>query len=147
MSNKQQTEVTYNGAVIKRVGHEGLLPDNGDTLGFEVTHAYTVVDDFGDPAMPEVLQQKFWSPYDAAMAWDLYRKLRPFVVSRDKRTAAVMANEFTSMMAMRRHMYITIVALRKLEDLVHNARDFGEKLEPMDVMTCANMIRGTRVLG
>lgn len=142
----EQTEHPYKGAIIKRVPHTGLM-ESSDTMGFVTPHAYQVVDDFGELAMPEILQQKFWSPYDAAMAWDLYRLLKPLVRTRDPRTGPMLGYEFGRVMAMRRHMHVTIAALRELETVARNADDFGELVDPAQVLNCTNAIRCTRGMG
>ena len=142
----KQTDHPYKGAIIRRIPHNGHF-DHFDTAGFQVDHAYAVVDDFDEPAMPEVLQQKYWSPYDAMMAWDLYRYIKTLVKKGDKRTSLTITHEFTCALNMRRRIDVVITALRRLEDLASNAEDFGEPLEPVQVKTLTNGIRGTRTMG
>lgn len=140
---KTQTERSYKGAVIRQVPHNSLH-DNMDTYGFETPFVYQVIDDFGDPAMPELIQQKFWSPNDAAVAWDLYCAFKPRIQKRSAKWAPVMAYEFNCLMAMRRGLPTIVESIIELEQEAQNAEDFGDMLDPAVVKKYIMFIRGTR---
>lgn len=142
-----KTEHEYNGAIIKQVPHTGLH-ESADTYGFTTPYVYCVVDEFDEPAMPELIHQKFWSPADAAMAWDHYCKMAPLLRARLGATwKNRMASEFTGLLAMRRRMPFVVEAIADLETKALEAQDFGESMLPETVLTMINVIKSLRYYG
>lgn len=124
MSGKQ-VSLSYGGYEILQVPHTGLF-DKSDTAGFNVDVAYTVTDDFGDPALP-LVQQKFWSPADARAAIDCVNSFKPAGKNLPaRRLQGQQAHRFTQAIAFRLNFMSVFLAFEDIRKECTMAADFGD---------------------
>ena len=116
------TEVEYRGYIIKAVEHTGSF-DKADTMGLDVPAAFTVVDDFGDQALP-LHHHLFWSPWDARQAIDFYLWAKENI--NLKKWPTTPAHEFNLMLMYRRHFPAMFSFFHDLKKILAEARDFGD---------------------
>lgn len=128
-----QTETTYRGLIIRQVKNfdENAL----GCLGFSINTTYQVVDDFDDLAIPGLLQQTFWSPYEAMVAIDYAVDLMPGVNRNDKYATAI-AYEFNRLLTMRRNIVPLAIAIAELKEKADDANELDDTM-PIDVVLTA----------
>lgn len=122
-----QTETEYRGYIIRRVPYKPASGDAG-CLGFPITHVYKVEDEFGDPGLPELIQQIFWSPADAAQAIDFRVDLGPIYERNMHKWATTLAYEFNNLLRFRRNAVYLLCEVNSLRNAVQEAVDFGDDL-------------------
>lgn len=118
-----QKRVKYRGYWIEQRPYAQGLPDMSDTMGFEPTVVYVVVDDFGDKALPIVTHQ-FWNPWDARNAIDLVEYLKGKVPK--PKWATSIAHEHQLMLLLRRKPAAVYNALHDIKRLIVQSKDFGD---------------------
>lgn len=126
-----QTETTYRGLTIKRV--KNFDPNELGCMGFTIDCVYQVVDDLDDLAIPHILQQTFWSPYDCKVAIDFALDLMPAVNRNDKYRTSI-AYEFNRLMAVRRNVVPLMIEIAKLKDKAQEALEFDDPVEASVVL-------------
>lgn len=119
--------------MTERLEHMGLyiVPqqyngtfDKSDTLGFTVPAAFTVVDDFDEPALP-LVNHWHWSPHDAKNAIEFCAWWKEHVVT-GKRWKDTASWAFQDVLAFRRHPHKVFAALQDIKTLLASAQDFDE---------------------
>ena len=118
-----QTSFEYKGFDIHQKPYAGTF-NKHESLGFNVTQAYCVTDEFGDFALP-TSQQTFWSPSDAAQAIDCAEHLRKRITGLKKWPTTV-AHEFNIMLCYRRRFFHVYDQLQRIKDECIAARDFDD---------------------
>jgi len=136
-----QTEYEYRGMIVRRVKNETQT-----CLGFKVDYVYQVVDEFDEPAIPAILEQNFWSPYDAKVAIDFSHAYGSFRKARRHPIPETQAYEFSRLQAMRRHIVEIVCALEDLRDKANDANEFGEDLKPWVVIDALGRVGATKYM-
>ncbi len=120
--NTVQKEVQYRGYRIVAQEYTGA-GDKSDTMGFDVPVVYTVLDDFDEAALP-LVQQWFWSPWDARNAIDFFEWVKTTIDK--KKWPTTPAHEFNFMLAYRRKIPAVFQAVHDLKKILRDAADFDE---------------------
>lgn len=118
-----QKRVKYLGYWIEQRPYTNILENKEDTMGFEPTVVYVVVDDFGDKALSIVTQQ-FWNPWDARNAIDLVEFLKGKVPKPKWPTS--ISHEHQLMLLLRRKPAAVYAAIHDIKKIMLEAHDFKE---------------------
>ena len=111
MSDQRSTN--YRGHVIVQNQYNGLH-QKVETMGFTVERAYVVTDELDQPSLP-LVQQWFWSPFEARRAIDFVEWAKENINARKWNTT--IAHEYNVMTNYQRHIdhvYITVQEVRKM---------------------------------
>lgn len=123
---KEISEVEYRGRRIVANNYTGAF-DNSDTMGFNVPIAFSVLDEFDEPALPTV-QHWFWSPHDAAAAIRFVDWVTPRIAKDKKTWPTTVAYEYNMMVAYRRNFDEVYGAIKEIEKMCIDARDFDDDM-------------------
>jgi hypothetical protein len=121
-NNTVQNEVSYKGYRIVAQEYTGAF-DKSDSMGFNVTTAFVVLDDFDEQALP-MAHHWFWSPWDARNAIDFYEWIKTTIDKRKWPTTA--SHEFNFMLQYRRRVPAVFAAIHDIKKLIADAADFDE---------------------
>jgi hypothetical protein len=108
-----QRSTTYRGNLIVENQYHGMH-QKIETMGFTVERVYVVTDELDQPALP-LVQQAFWSPWEARRAIDFVEWAKQNVNERKWTTS--IAHEYNVMVNYQRHfnhVYTTIQEVRKM---------------------------------
>lgn len=121
---REISEIEYAGKRIVATKYVGAF-DNIDTLGFNVPVAFVVLDEFDEPALP-LTQQWFWSPHDAQAAIRSVDWLTARIDKTKHRWPSTVSHDYNQMVAYRRNFDHVYAAVREVEQMCLDARDFDE---------------------
>lgn len=119
-------EIEFRGRRVVANAYKGAF-DKSDTLGFRVPVVYSVLDEFDDPALP-TSQHWFWSPFDATAAIRFVEWVTPRIDKSKKNWATTIAYEYNTMIAYRRNFDEVYGAIREIEQMCVEAKDFDEDM-------------------
>lgn len=122
MSSTPITEMRWRGERIVQMPYDAS-GNNLNGWGFKVTHAFQVLDDFDDHALPFV-QQWFWTPGDAVAAIEARDLIAPLKISGKWPSTA--QYEYNTMLVYRSCFYLVYESLQKIRLAIQNAKDFGD---------------------
>lgn len=126
----KQTSVDYKGYSIVQMPHHGTF-NNYESMGFEVDVCYGVQDDFGEFTLP-TLQQKFWTPGDAAAAIDTIALFESQKKVQGKKWPTTVMHEFNVVINYRRKWHVVMATIAKLEKMCEDD-GFGDSCSVADV--------------
>lgn len=143
-------ETEYRDYIIRRKKYEPAAGEPG-CMGFHIEHVYVVEDEFGEPGLPEILQQVFWSPADAAQAIDFRIQIGPYIDKNQRTWPTTLAYEFNNLLRFRRNAVYLLQEMNAMRTRLDECLDgFGD--EPSvndfrkflnDLYSCKHRIAGS----